>query len=147
MLANCQEWSATFRNILSFSDSPEVQLDCSNVESSLADKKLQIYIVSCIVSKSYILLGCCIRYSGYWLLNLPIRSCGLKLDDEDIIVTDVGLHLSITLTFHTNDSVECKSMRHPHSFVCKPELGKASLHHASNDVIAMAFSATGVPAA
>jgi len=35
--------------------------------------------------------------------------------------------------------------RGSHSFVCKQAPGKASQHHALNDVVARAFSSAGVP--
>jgi len=85
-------------------------------------------------------------HSGDWLLAFPIASCGLKLDDETVrvaVVLRLGFSLCVLHQCQCGAQVDARGT---HSFVCKQAPGKASRHHAFNDVVARAFSSAGVPA-
>jgi len=82
----------------------------------------------------------------WWLVvGFALCICGLKLDDEAVRVADVDLHLGLNLCIP--HQCQCKSMPAASSCVCKQASGKASRHHALNDVVARAFSSAGVPVA
>jgi len=87
------------------------------------------------------------RHSGDWLAALPIASCGLRLDDEEIRVMAVaqrlGLDLCVPHVCRCGSQVDAWGI---HALVCKHAPNRISRHHALNDIISRAFASAGVPA-
>ena len=118
-----------------FWDRPVVAPDRAEVKSCL-DSPLQL--------ASF--LAATARHSGDLLFALPIASCGLKLDDEAVMVA-VGLRLGMVFVPHLCRCGSPVDARGLHSLVCKQAPGRSSIHHILNDLVSRAFVAAGVPVA
>ena len=74
-------------------------------------------------------------HSGDWLHALPITSCGLRLENEDIRVA-VGLHFGAALCqAHQCPCGALVEVNGLHSLPCKLGSGKHSRHASINDII------------
>ena len=77
--------------------------------------------------------------------SLPITSCGLKFDDEEVRVavgTRLALKLCITHPCRCGSKVDSFGR---HSLVCKRAPGRTVRDHHLNDVIARSLASAGVP--
>ena len=91
------------------------------------------------------LLAVSARYSSDWLHAMPISSCGLRLENEDIRVA-VGFRLGTAL---------CKPHQCPcgalvdvtglHSLSCKLSASKHARHNVINNLIARAVTLADIP--
>jgi len=78
---------------------------------------------------------------------LPIASCGLKLNDEAVIVAVglcLGLEVFVPHLCRCGSPVDGSNL---HSLVCKQAHGRSSRHHTPNDLVARAIVAARVPVA
>jgi len=84
-------------------------------------------------------------HSGDWLTTLPISSCGLRLEDDAVrVAVALRLGLDVCLPHACRCGVLVDSFG-SHAFICKHSSGKSSRHAAINDIIARAFTSSGVP--
>jgi len=81
-----------------------------------------------------------------WLCALPIASCGMRLDDEAVRVA-VGLRLGLEICApQSSVSLGAQVYAHSrHGLVCKKAPCRSIRHHALNDLVARALSATDIP--
>jgi len=83
--------------------------------------------------------------SGDWMSALPIASCGLHLDNDNVripVAMRLGLNVCVPHTCHCGAEVDAWGY---HAFTCKKAPGRFARHQALNDVIARSFSAAGIP--
>ena len=88
------------------------------------------------------LLAVTSSHSGDWLHALPIDSCGLRLENEDIHVA-VGLHLGAALQCPCGALVEVNGL---HGLPCKLGSGKHSRHASINEIIYHVCCCADIPA-
>jgi hypothetical protein len=92
------------------------------------------------------LLAVSAAHSSDWLNALPISSCGLRLQDDDITVA-VGFRLGTAIckahSCPCGAQVEVNGL---HGLSCKKNSAKQLRHHYLNDLIYRAFSRAGIPA-
>jgi hypothetical protein len=85
------------------------------------------------------------RHSGDWLHALPIKSCGLRLDDEAVRVA-VGLRLGVRICVPhpcvCGSQVDALGI---HCLSCRQVPGKIPRHQALNDTIFRALTTAGIP--
>ena len=94
----------------------------------------------------YRLLAVTFSHSGDWLHALPIASCGLSVENEDIrVVVDVLLGAALCQAHQCpcGALVEVNSL---HGLSCKLGLGKHSRHALINDIIYRACCRADIPA-
>jgi len=85
------------------------------------------------------------RHSEYWLLALPVSSCGLRLDDEAVrVAVSLSLGCSVCVA-HTCRCGALADAQKSHGLVCKQAPSKTTRHQAINDVIARAVTSSGIP--
>jgi len=110
----------------------------------MADKAL----VSSSYSYSYHqarLLAVSTPHSSDWLHALPISACGLRLDNEAVIVA-VGLRLGVDLcTPHDCPCGKMADARGSHGLSCRLAFGRMARHHEINDLIWRALCKANVP--
>ena len=84
-------------------------------------------------------------YSGDWLLEIPISSCSLRLDNEAIRIA-VGLRLGCKIG-KPHDCIcgELMDARGSHSLSCKRGSGRLARHHSINDLIHRALIRANIP--
>jgi Reverse transcriptase (RNA-dependent DNA polymerase) len=91
------------------------------------------------------LLAVSAPHSGDWLFALPISSCGLRMDNEDIRVA-VGLRLGTALckshVCRCGATVDTNGL---HSLSCKQSSSKLIRHSAMNDIIYKSLSRADIP--
>jgi len=134
------DWSIKFGNVpdvlpgkQTFWDRPGVLEEKALVEANLHTAHHQ---ASFLAATS--------QHSGDWLFALPIASCELKLDDEEVRVAvgwRQGLDLCIPHNCHCGSPVDARGL---HSFVCKKAPNRSARHHASNDLVARSFASAEV---
>jgi len=135
------DWSIKFGNVPDVLPGKQPFWDCPGV---LEDKALvEANLHTAHHQASF--LAASSQHRGDWLFALPIASCGLKLDNEAVIVA-VGLRLGLDLCVphncHCGSPVDARGL---HSFVCKRAPGRSARHHALNDLVARSFASAGVP--
>ena len=92
------------------------------------------------------LLAVTSSHSGDWLHALPIASCGLRLENEDIRVA-VGLRLGAALCqAHQCPCGAFVEVNGLHGLSCKLGSGKHSRHASINDIIYRACCRADIPA-
>ena len=85
-------------------------------------------------------------HNGNWLHALPIASCGLRLENENIRVA-VGLRLGAALCqAHQCPCRALVEVNGLHGLSCKLDSGKHSKHASSNDIIYRACCRADIPA-
>ena len=83
--------------------------------------------------------------AGAWLNAVPIRSLGLKLEDEDLrISVALRLGIKVSLPFSCECGVRVAE-NETHGLDCRRSSGKHIRHASANDVILRALQAAGVP--
>ncbi len=86
------------------------------------------------------------KYSGDWLHEKPITSCGLLLDDESIRVA-VGLRLGADICeSHTCVCDATVNVHCSHTLSCKRISGRLMRHNYLNNVIWRSLTPTTIPA-
>jgi Reverse transcriptase (RNA-dependent DNA polymerase) len=91
------------------------------------------------------LLAVSTPHSGDWLHTLPIASCGLRLENEDVRVA-VGLRLGTALCQpHQCSCGAMVEVNGLHGLSCKLGPGKHTRHNIINDLIAKALSIAEIP--
>ena len=88
------------------------------------------------------LLAVTSSHSGDWLHALPIASCSLRLENEDIRVA-VGLRIGAAHQCPCGSLVEVNGL---HGLSCKLGSGKHSRHASVNDIIYRACCRADIPA-
>ena len=92
------------------------------------------------------LLAVISSHSSDWLHVLPIASCGLRLENEDILVV-VGLRLGAALTqAHQCPCGALVEVNGLHSLSCKLSSSKHSRHASINNIIYCACCRADIPA-
>jgi len=85
-------------------------------------------------------------HSGDWLLALRIANCGLRLEDEAVLVA-VGMHLGLSLCVpHSCPCGEQMDAQGLHAMVCKKAPGRIARHQVLNDIIWRSMGSAGIPA-
>ena len=76
---------------------------------------------------------------------LPITACGLRLEDEAVLMAvalRLGSELGSTHTCHCGSLVDATGTR---GLICKQAPSRVVRHHALNDCIGRAFGTAGIP--
>ena len=91
------------------------------------------------------LLAVSATHSSNWLHALPIASCGLRIDNEDVRVA-IGLRLGIAICEpHICPSGALVDAHGTHAFSCKFGSGKHSKHNTINDIVCRSLARADIP--
>ena len=83
--------------------------------------------------------------AGTWLNAVPIRSLGLKLEDEELrIAVALRLGIKVSLPYSCECGVRVAENA-THGLDCRRSSGKHIRHASANDVIIRALQASGIP--
>ena len=115
-------------------DKPVISADVAAVKSHLFD-----------TFNTARLLAVSAPHSGDWLHALPLVTCGLKLDNEAIIIA-VGLRLGVNLCEpHQCPCGKLGDARGTHGLSCKRGAARVIRHHQLNDIVRRAFVRANIP--
>ena len=88
------------------------------------------------------LLAVSATHSSDWLHVLPIASCGLRLDNEDVRVA-IGLRLGTAIC--EPHICPCGALVDAHALSCKLGSGKHSRHKTINDIVCRSLARADIP--
>ena len=91
------------------------------------------------------LLAASAPHSGDWLHALPLSTCGLRLDNEAVIL-GVGLRLGTSLCEpHQCLCGKQVDARGTHGLSCQRGTGRSIRHHELNDIVYRALTRANTP--